>query len=156
MWTFDPWVFGPLALLVTFFVAGFANLIRTSRAKLEHLYRLLTFCAALGVLAIALVSPLDALGDSLFSAHMAQHMILMLPGAFRLVIAAPFPLVLLGVPTQVRRAVTARAARSRNFRLVGGWLITPWIAASIQMIVLWVGICLSFSGPLRPTTSFTA
>lgn len=60
--------------------------------------RAATFGAGLLVLLIALVSPLDALSDEIFSAHMVQHLLLMLVaapffviGRFTLAVAWAFP-----------------------------------------------------------------
>lgn len=136
-WTTDPWVLLPLAILITLYAAGFCKLMRISCQRRRYLWHLANFLGAVSFLFIALISPLDGLGESLFSAHMAQHMVLMLPAAFLLVLAAPLPVLLLGIPPPARCIVTKWTARSRIFRRIGGWLIQPWPAASVQMIILW-------------------
>lgn len=52
----------------------------------------------------ALVWPLDRLGEALFSAHMAQHMVLMHIAAPLLVLGAPLPVMFRALPLAWRRA----------------------------------------------------
>lgn len=53
---------------------------------------------------MALVSPLDALGTALFSAHMAQHLVLMIPASLLLVLGAPTLPTLHALPRGTMRA----------------------------------------------------
>ena len=65
------------------------------------------FWAGWTVLALALVSPLHPLGEVLFSAHMAQHEILMLVAAPLLVLSRPLVAFLWGMPFGWRRELRA-------------------------------------------------
>jgi len=100
-WNFNPSVvLGILALLGLYLyrIGPARNRFRLGE-PLERM-RVVTFCLGLGVLAFALLSPLDILGDEyLFSAHMVQHMLL--------VIAVP-PLLLLGTPGWLVRPALRR------------------------------------------------
>jgi cytochrome c oxidase assembly factor CtaG len=62
------------------------------------------FIAALVALGLALLSPLDALSSALASAHMVQHLLLLLVAAPLLVLSAPSSAILRGSPLAVRRA----------------------------------------------------
>jgi putative membrane protein len=62
------------------------------------------FAAALAALGVALVSPLDALSGALASAHMVQHLLLLLVAAPLLALSAPASAILRGSPLAVRRA----------------------------------------------------
>ena len=74
-----------------------------------HTRRLVPYCLALLCLALALASPLEGLADGyLFSAHMLQHMLLLL---------AP-PLLLLGLPPALARAVLRLPAIGRAMRVL--------------------------------------
>jgi putative membrane protein len=64
--------------------------------------RLLIAFAGLAAIAVALISPLDALAERLFVAHMVQHMLLILVAAPALLLANPFPIVLWALPAAVR------------------------------------------------------
>ncbi|MGH9396868.1 MAG: cytochrome c oxidase assembly protein [Terriglobia bacterium] len=89
-WDWEPSiVVGCIGLLIGYAVAVRFRFSRTAWF----------FAAGVVVLLLALVSPLDTLGDTyLFSAHMLQHMLLIL--------AVP-PLLLLGIPGDVARRALA-------------------------------------------------
>jgi putative membrane protein len=88
--------------------------------------RVAAFYSGMAVLAFALLSPLDVIGDEyLFSAHMVQHMLL--------TVVAP-PLLLLGTPgwllrLPLRSPLMLRGARALTFPLVAFVLFntTFWI-----------------------------
>jgi putative membrane protein len=63
------------------------------------------FAAALVALGLALLSPLDGLSGALASAHMVQHLLLMLVVAPLLALSAPSSAILRGSPLAVRRAI---------------------------------------------------
>jgi len=89
-WTLDPVVLLLLAAVVGVYGRGVRLLwARTGRGHGVSWMRVSAFGAGQAVLIVALVSPLDALGATLLSAHMAQHGLL--AGV------AP-PLLLLGMP----------------------------------------------------------
>jgi putative membrane protein len=67
--------------------------------------RVAAFYAGLAVVAVALLSPVGALGEALFSVHMVQHLLLVLAAPPLLVYGSPLVPALLGVPLGVRRAL---------------------------------------------------
>lgn len=87
----------------------------------------LSFIAGIGVLALSLESPLDALGDDyLFSAHMAQHLFLIL--------IVP-PLLLLGISkNSTRKWLQVPLINAAEKRLG-----KPWVAwfSCISVMTLW-------------------
>jgi putative membrane protein len=68
-------------------------------------WRARCFAVALAALGVALLSPLDALSSALASAHMVQHLLLVLVAAPLLALSAPSSALLRGSPVAVRRAV---------------------------------------------------
>lgn len=100
--------------------------------------RRIAFWAGLGAIAVALVSPLDALSSSLASAHMVQHVVLILVAAPLLAFAAPTAAVLRGVPLPARRAVgTGRrqvGLTRRRLRL----LRQPVVVWLLHVVTLWL------------------
>src|SRR3954452_20940105 len=95
IWNTDPWVVVPLELFAMVYAWGIWNVWQ--RAGAGHgisAWRAISFAGGLLALAGAWVSPLDAAASELFSAHMAQHLILMLVAA-PLLVASDFPLALL-------------------------------------------------------------
>ena len=67
-------------------------------------------------LALALVSPLHPLGEALFSAHMAQHEILILVAGPLLVLSRPLVPMLWGMPLEWRKSVAALVKVARGSR----------------------------------------
>jgi putative membrane protein len=84
-WSWDPSVWVGCAALIGVYLAAVRSYIDNKRAIL--------FIAGVLIMWFALESPLDELGDTyLFSAHMAQHLLLIL--------AVP-PLLLMGLPRRL-------------------------------------------------------
>jgi putative membrane protein len=89
------------------------------------------------VLAIALLSPLDAWGAQLFSIHMVQHEVLMLVAAPLLVLGKPFAVLAWALPMPWRHGAR-RAFGSAWCRSVFGVLTVPVVAWWLHAIVVWV------------------
>lgn len=100
-WNFNPSVILGILALASLYAYGVGPLrARFRLGEPVPRVRVVTFFLGLGVLAFALLSPLDELGDEyLFSAHMVQHMVL--------VMFVP-PLLLLGTPGWLIRPMLAR------------------------------------------------
>jgi putative membrane protein len=67
-------------------------------------WRARCFTGALAIVAVALVSPLDAVSGVLASAHMVQHVLLLLVVAPLLAVSSPGATLLRGTPPAVRQA----------------------------------------------------
>ncbi len=90
--------------------------------------------AGLAILAVALLSPLDDLGETdLLSAHMAQHLLLADIAAPFLVIGARWPVYAFLLPTPIMRPLS----RSRTVRSVLRTVTKPWVAAPIWVFTLY-------------------
>jgi putative membrane protein len=137
-WSFEPWVVAPLALSAALYALGVARLWRHA-GGLRGIGRrqVAAFAAGWVVLVIALVSPLDALGASLFSAHMVQHELLMVVVA---------PLMVLGRPlaawawafSPAQRQVIGRGLRVRWWASTWAWLTDPLAAWVLHALALWL------------------
>lgn len=94
---------------------------------------------ALGMItvAVALLSPIDALADRSFALHMIEHELLMVVAAPLLVLARPLEASVWGLPRGARRAV---ASFARAPALARFWaMLTGAIAATLlHAIVLWI------------------
>jgi putative membrane protein len=76
-WFADPAVLAPLALLAGVYIWRFRQVRRETGPRGAGAVQAAAFTGAMIALLIALVSPLDGLGeDYLFSAHMLQHVLL--------------------------------------------------------------------------------
>jgi putative membrane protein len=124
-WEMDPGILIPL-------VIG-AVAYGTSR-DVQKRSRRLAFWAGWMCMAVALISPLHALGSVLFSAHMVQHEILMVVAAPLLAFSRPGSTMMRAVPRSILSncAVVFKFAHSLRPFLTSG--IFAW---SFHAIVLW-------------------
>ena len=99
-WNLDPVLLGGFLLAAWAYRRG-----QTSgpRRPVDS-WRARCFTVALVALGLALLSPLDALSSALASAHMVQHLLLLLVAAPLLALGAPSSAILRGSPLAVRRA----------------------------------------------------
>ena len=99
-WNLDPFLLGGLLLAAWAYWRG-----QTSGPRRPiDTWRARCFTGALVALGLALLSPLDALSGALASAHMVQHLLLLLVAAPLLALSAPSSAILRGSPLALRRA----------------------------------------------------
>src|SRR5215211_6706683 len=100
-------------------------------------WRARCFTVALVALGLALLSPLDALSSALASAHMVQHLLLLLVAAPLLALGAPSSAILRGSPLAVRRASGRWRRRLRLTHGNLGVLRHPAAVWLLSVGVLW-------------------
>lgn len=76
-WTWAPGPIALIALLSLLYVRRWRALAAQPGARSAGLGRLAAFVAAMVVLAAALISPLDGLGEQVFAMHMVQHVLIL-------------------------------------------------------------------------------
>src|SRR6185437_15858623 len=76
-WSFEPWLLACIVAAAVPYALGVRRM-GAQRGAILGRWRAVSFFAGLFVLLLALVSPLDTVADDLFSAHMLQHMLLLL------------------------------------------------------------------------------
>jgi putative membrane protein len=137
-WSFEPWVVAPLALSATLYALGVARLWRHA-GGLRGIGRrqAAAFAAGWVVLVIALVSPLDTLGASFFSAHMVQHELLMVVVAPLMVLGRPLAAWAWAFAPAQRQAI-GRGLRVRWWASVWAWLTDPLAAWVLHALALWL------------------
>ena len=126
-WSFEPGIVIPLAVTMFLFARGAHSASRAQRVF---------FWSGMLTLALALISPLHPLGEALFSAHMAQHEILMLVAAPLLVLARPLAPLLHGMPFEWRRRI-GRWSKARPVRGFWRGITYPFVAWWIHAAALW-------------------
>ena len=89
------------------------------------------------VLWIALLSPLDAMADALFSAHMLQHMLLILAAAPLLVAGAPLVPMLWALPRAARRSSGRWWAGRPAARAAVDALLSPLVVFALHALAIW-------------------
>ncbi|HET9983899.1 MAG TPA: cytochrome c oxidase assembly protein [Longimicrobiales bacterium] len=136
-WTWDPALVVPLVATGIVYALGVRRLWR--RGGVGRGIRrgeAAAFAAGWVTLVLALVSPLHALSETLFSAHMAQHTLLLAVAAPLLVLGRPMLPFLWALPLGGRRRV---GGWGRRRWLRGPWraLTRPLPAFALQAVVLW-------------------
>lgn len=136
-WTLDPYVLAPLAAAAFLYFRGTSlSWRRAGRGRGVRTWEAASFAGGLAALFVALVWPLDALGEALFSAHMAQHLVLMNLAAPLLVLGAPLQVMIRALPPGARRSLAALAG-TRAWR--GAWVAASGLVAAtlLQQVALW-------------------
>ncbi len=130
-WNTDPLVWlGLVSMGVAYLWASSRRHDGVARRRRRY------FLAALATLLVALVSPLDAVGVSLSSAHMVQHLLLTSVAAPLILLAAPLRTASAALSLEWRLVIRA-GRRSRPAHLGRALLARPVLANVPFVVVLW-------------------
>lgn len=129
-WALDPLVLVGAALMVGLYWRG--------RRRSGANWRDRCFTGALAATAVALISPLDALSNELASAHMVQHLLLILVAAPLLALAAPARTLARGAPRRLRGSINHVRIRLRRGLWVRGAIRHPVLAWVAHAGTLWL------------------
>jgi putative membrane protein len=137
-WTLDWWVLAGVFVPAWLYARGLRRL--WGRAGVGRgVRRWQAWCYAAGIffLFVSLVSPLDSLGGALFSAHMLQHVVLMLVAAPLLVLGNPLVPWFWALPMGWRRRL---GGWGRNPDVRGVWHVfsNPVSAWLLHAAAVWV------------------
>lgn len=135
-WAWDPLVLALLLLACAGYAAGIARLLREGRRQMISRPRVLSFAAGIVSLIAALVSPLDALADALFCAHMTQHLLLMMVAPPLLVFSRPVLMWLWAFPLPARRRI-GRWWNASRWHGAYAFLMRPAVMWSLATVALW-------------------
>lgn len=133
-WTLDTWVVGPMLLAMALYLRGI--LVLRAKGAARQVLRPIAvagFCAG-AALFLALVWPLDALGETSFAAHMGQHMMLIAVAAPLFALAQPAPVLLAALPASWRRVNASLGGLYAVLR----FLARPPLAFAIHGALVWV------------------
>lgn len=141
-WSFDPFLIVVLVIVAAHEV-GLRRLARRSipERTRQRRRRSISFYAGLGVLLLAVDSPIDYWASSYFFVHMIEHILIMFFAPILVVFGAPWLPLLFALPVRLRRVVV-------RFLLLGPWsgairgagrlLGSPWFAVvsfNVAMVV---------------------
>lgn len=135
-WNWEVWVLVCLGLAVFGYGYGLHRLSPHARLRIFGGLRITSFIAGIAILFVALISPLDALDDQLFSAHMTQHLLLIMVGAPLLVYGRPTMAFLWAFPMSVRRMIGRLWVGGGLHRGVRA-LMSPLVVWLLCSVVLW-------------------
>lgn len=119
-----PWTFEPVVILML--VAGTWFYVRRWWTVRASVWRLLSFLLGILCFAAALLSPIDALAEQLFTMHMVQHVLLIDIGVI---------FILLGFTRVILRPITKRTLRLEE---AAGPLAHPIFALVLYVAVMWI------------------
>jgi putative membrane protein len=117
-------------------------------------WQVAAFGGGVAALFVALVSPLEALSGVLFSAHMVQHLLLILVAAPLLVLGVPMFVWLWALPLRWRRALGGGWQRATGLRGLWEALSQPLLVWFLYTGALWLWHLPSlYQGALRSDLS---
>lgn len=134
-WTMPADIVFGIAIFALLYAVGLWR--HRARNSAASQWRHVSFFSGLAALFVALASPLDALADHLFFMHQVQHLLLQTVGPMLLLLAAPAPLLVAGMPSSVQRHVIAPIMASRGVRGLFSFLVRPWIATMLLVASLY-------------------
>ena len=142
-WSLDPAILLGAATMVALAGCGQRNTgtagppnTALHPASRRRVWRYRSFVAGVVTVLIALVSPLDAMSSSLASAHMVQHLLLVLVAAPLFVVSSPLALMARGLPSSARRHI--RMWRRRPVvRLAARVVDHPVAVSLLHVLAIW-------------------
>ena len=138
-WQAPPAIMGGAALALVLFGQAWVRMRRRGRADLAGVDRALLFVAAVAVGTLALVSPLDAVGEEyLLSAHMLEHVVIGDAAVALALVALRGPLTFFLLPGWALRPL----ARMRPLRAFLRSLLRPKVSFAV-----WAGVLAGWHYP---------
>jgi putative membrane protein len=133
------WSFDPLVVLALLAAGGwYASMLRRVRRRTGRRVgpgHWLFYWSGLGVLLIALLSPLDAIGDRwLLSAHTLQHTLLSDVAPALIILGLRAPVLPLGLP----RGLMVKVAPGGRFGSAWATATKPWVALPAWALATWL------------------
>lgn len=139
-WHWDWRVLVSLGLVGGFYGRGLFEVWR--RAGFDHgipIHQAASFFMGLVMLLIALVSPIDALGETQFSMHMIQHLILMIIAAPLIAYGLTKAALAFSLPRSIRMQVVSRQPWRNGIEKTGRALTQPALVWALHAaaVILW-------------------
>jgi putative membrane protein len=134
-WSLNPVVMLALVAAAVVYARVYRRAAARSSTSRPGAGHWVPYAAGLLVIAIALLSPLDVIGDRwLLSAHMMQHVLLSDIAPALLILGLRAPLLPLGLS---REALLAVAPAGRSGRMLAR-LTSPWLAVPLWALATWI------------------
>lgn len=136
--TNDGLIAASIAALLVIFGVGWSRMPRRRRGgRAFPWWRAALFVAGMALLAAVLLPPFDELADSHFSAHMLQHLVLLVVAPPMLVSSQAHLVLLHAWPLQVRRRIGRTISGTPGLRFIGHHSSTIWFVCLSSVAVLW-------------------
>jgi putative membrane protein len=134
-WRFPCWTSALLAATTALYLRGFVRVHRQMPLRFP-LSRLAFYLAGIATLAIALISPLEALDDRLLITHMLQHLLLLLIAPPLLLLGAPQIPLVRAIPPAFAKPTIGLIAKSRACRFFLASITHPTGALTFFSLVM--------------------
>src|ERR1700722_12600705 len=134
-WSIDPGLTLALSVSGLIYVRGWAILHRLTPALFQR-WRLISFLAGLVAFWLAVNSPLDALSGLLLSAHMVQHILLLMVVPPLLLLGSPVLPLLRGLPRPLARDGIAPFFHWTPLRRMADFLTAPAVCWILMITTL--------------------
>src|SRR5260370_20118616 len=135
-WSIPFWATLGVLLAGILYVRGWRALAYL-RSTLLPSWRLACFLAGLTSLWLAIASPLDAFGNFLLTAHMVQHLLMMLIAPPLILLGSPQNVLLRGLPRWAARDALGPFLSWRLLKRFGHLVTHPafcWFAAAVALL----------------------
>lgn len=135
-WELPVWLTAGTVLTCVFYVRGWLALHKTRPQQFDST-RLLFFLSGMASLWISIGSPMDSFADVLLSAHMVEHLILMMIVPPLVLLGYPVVPLLRGLPRFLRVGVAGPLLRIRLLRRFFHGLVHPavaWLAMNVTLL----------------------
>ncbi|MER9140870.1 cytochrome c oxidase assembly protein [Mesorhizobium sp. M0830] len=137
-WTLALPITLPLAAVALIYAGGALRLWRRSdRGRFLRVRQALLFAAGWIALAAALVSPIHALGERVFTAHMIEHELLMAVAAPLLVASLPAAAMMWALPVSLRRPF-GHAGHASVVQAAWAAISRPLAATLLHGVAIWL------------------
>ena len=136
-WDWEPGIVLPLLVSAWLYGRGLRLLWDEHVGRGIRVWEATCFAAGWITAALALLSPLHALSEQLFVAHMIQHELLMVVAAPLLVVGRPLVPMLWALPSNARRAV-GRFTRHSALWAAWGFISLPIVAFFVHGAAIWI------------------
>jgi len=136
-WEWEPGIVVPLVASAVLYARGLRLLWDEHTGRGIRRWEAGAFAIGWLVTAVALLSPLHALSEQLFSAHMVQHELLMVVSAPLLVVGRPLVPMLWALPSAARRRI-GRVGRRNDVRSAWRFMSLPLVAFFMHGLAIWL------------------
>jgi cytochrome c oxidase assembly factor CtaG len=135
-WSFQPVTVIALLAAAVLYARVYRRAASRSSTSAPNAGHWVPYAAGLLTIAVALMSPLDPIGDRyLLSAHMIQHVLLSDIAPALLVLGLRAPILPLGLS---RQALLAVAPRGSRFGRLLARATSPWLAVPLWVLATWI------------------
>jgi putative membrane protein len=137
-WCTDPAVAIIIGVAAALYLGGLARMLSRPAARWPvSKWRVVSFAGALGVIGFALLSPIDAFAEKLFSVHMAQHLMLVLLAAPLIAVSNAHLVYLWLLPLHARRWTGRTIIGIPGVKYAAHTNVTAWVVCAAFVGSLW-------------------